>query len=112
MSNVFRLRDALLSTFRAAYAEHDVIEVTSPCLVQTQVEGDSTLFKLDYYSHPTYLTQSFQLYRETCLTARRCILRAEEFLCREQPHASPSKRACDLEADLAFITFGDLTKPS
>ena len=49
---MFRLRATLLSAFRATYAEHDVIEVTSPCLVQTQVEGGSTLFKLDYYDHP------------------------------------------------------------
>lgn len=57
----------LLSSFRQSYAEHNVLEVTPPCLVQTSVEGGATLFKLDYYGQDAYLTQSSQLYLETCL---------------------------------------------
>ena len=66
-SSVLKLRSAMLSAFRAAYAEHHTIEVTPPCLVQTQVEGGATLFKLEYYGQPAFLTQSSQLYLETCL---------------------------------------------
>ena len=66
-SSVLRLRAALLSGFRSTYAAHHCLEVTPPCLVQTQVEGGATLFKLDYYGQPAFLTQSSQLYLETCL---------------------------------------------
>lgn len=66
-SSVLRLRSLLLSAFRKTLMSLDLLEVTPPCLVQTSVEGGATLFKLDYYGQNAYLTQSSQLYLETCL---------------------------------------------
>lgn len=64
---MLKLRASLLSSFRDSLVAHDLMEVTPPCLVQTQVEGGATLFKFDYYGQAAYLTQSSQLYLETCL---------------------------------------------
>ena len=66
-SSVLRLRSHLLSAFRASLVEANLLEVTPPCVVQTSVEGGATLFSLNYYGQTAYLTQSSQLYLETCL---------------------------------------------
>ena len=58
-----------MSAFRKALVENNLIEVTPPCLVQTQVEGGATLFAFNYYGQEAFLTQSSQLYLETVLPA-------------------------------------------
>lgn len=48
-SKVLVMRSVLLQAFRAHYTDRGYHEVTPPSIVQTQVEGGSTLFKLDYF---------------------------------------------------------------
>ena len=66
-SAVIFVRDTVESAFNATYKELGLKKVSAPALVQSQVEGGSTLFKFDYYGEMAYLTQSSQLYLETVL---------------------------------------------
>ena len=110
-SSVMKVRAALLRAFRKTYEEiqPSCLEVTPPCMVQTQVEGGATLFEFKYYQEKAFLTQSSQLYLETCLASLGnvfCIapsFRAEKSLTRR--HLSEYTH---IEAELDFINFTDL----
>ncbi|KAF8608379.1 asparaginyl-tRNA synthetase [Ceratobasidium sp. AG-I] len=106
---VLRVRSGILSAFRETFAKHSLLEVTPPCMVQTQVEGGATLFKFDYYGQLAFLTQSSQLYLETCLPSLGDVFCVQESFRAENSHTRRHlSEFTHLEAELAFITFEEL----
>ena len=106
---IMQLRDHMTRIIRNHFFDHDCTEVFCPCIVQTQCEGGATLFSFDFYGEPAYLTQSSQLYLETC-----CPSMGDVFCIEPSFRAEKSKtprHLCEfthIEAEYPFIDFNEL----
>lgn len=109
LSAVMKVRAKFLRFVRDVYDEEGLTEVTPPCMVQTQVEGGSTLFSFNYYGEEAYLTQSSQLYLETCVPALGDVYCIQESFRAERSHTRRHlSEYTHIEAELGFLTFEDM----
>lgn len=109
LSAVLKVRATLMRGVRQFFFEEGLAEVTPPCMVQNQVEGGSNLFKFDYYGEEAYLSQSSQLYLESCLAALGDVYCVQESFRAEKSHTRRHlSEYTHIEAELAFIEFDDL----
>ncbi|MEB3773766.1 MAG: asparagine--tRNA ligase, partial [Desulfurococcales archaeon] len=67
LTAVMRIRDTLFNAYRDFFRGRGFWEVSPPMLTQAAVEGGATLFKVDFFGKPAYLTQSAQLYLEVLI---------------------------------------------
>ncbi|KDN38392.1 asparaginyl-tRNA synthetase [Tilletiaria anomala UBC 951] len=108
-SAVLKVRSGVLKAFRSTFDKLGLTEVTPPCMVQTSVEGGSTLFSFDYYGQQAYLTQSSQLYLETVLPSLGdCFCVQESFRAEKSHTRRHLSEYTHIEGELAFINFEEL----
>ena len=106
---VLKLRSEIQWFFRKYYHDHDFTEIQPPSITKTQSEGGSTLFKLQYFNEPAYLTQSSQLYLETVIpTLGNAFCMLSSFRAEKSRTVRHLAEYLHLEAELPFISMDDL----
>jgi len=61
---ILRIRHEVIRAIRRFFDERGFICLDTPVFTPAACEGTSTLFQVDYFGEPAYLTQSGQLYAE------------------------------------------------
>ncbi len=69
MVSIMKIRDTVLAAMREHWRQKGFYEYHSPSLVGMQTEGGATLFKVDYFGKPIFLTQTWQLHAEPAIFA-------------------------------------------
>ncbi len=62
-----RIRNTIINTIYNHLNDNGFIKIDAPILTPTACEGTTTLFQIDYFGEPAYLTQSGQLYIEAAI---------------------------------------------
>ena len=68
-SAILRIRATIMRAAQEYFDTHGFIRTDPPILTPAACEGTSTLFELDYFGDPAFLTQSGQLYIESTALA-------------------------------------------
>ncbi len=66
---VMRVRNRIIMSIHNFFQERGFLQMDAPLLTKNAVEGTSTLFEIDYFGSPAYLTQSGQLHGEVMAMA-------------------------------------------
>jgi len=60
---IFRVQEVVIDAFRKALQAKDFLEFQAPCITPAVAEGGAEVFRVKYFEHEAYLTQSPQLYK-------------------------------------------------
>lgn len=66
---IMRVRNRIIMSIHGFFQEQGFVQMDAPILTGNAVEGTTTLFEIDYFGEPAYLTQSGQLYGEAMAMA-------------------------------------------
>lgn len=101
---IFKVQAAIIDAFRQALIKKDFIEFQAPSIISSVPEGGAEVFKVDYFGHDVYLSQSPQLYKSLLVGAFERVFSVNQIF-RAEPSVTTRHltEATSLDAEFGFI---------
>jgi asparaginyl-tRNA synthetase len=105
---ILRIRATIIKAMRDFMDDRGFLLVDAPILTPAAAEGTSTLFGVDYFGQPAYLSQSGQLYNEaTCVAFGKTYCFGPAFRAEKSSTRRHLTELWMLEPEAAYFTFED-----
>jgi len=101
---IFKLQAVVIDAFRKALVAKDFLEFQAPAIINAVPEGGAEVFKVKYFDHEAYLSQSPQLYKSLLTTAFERVFSVNQMF-RAEPSTTSRHltEATSLDAEFNFL---------
>lgn len=106
---IFKVQAALAEEFRAAAKALECTEIFVPTIAAGATEGGSEVFKVDYYGHEAFMTQSPQLYKQIMVGVLERVFTITKAY-RAEPSVTTRHLAEATQMDIEFAFVDDFTE--
>lgn len=106
---IFKVQAILLEGFRKACKDLDCTEIVVPTIAASSTEGGAEVFKVDYYGHKAFMTQSPQLYKQMLVPVFERVYTISKAY-RAEPSVTTRhlSEATQLDLEIGFAEFEEL----
>ncbi len=106
---IFKVQSAIVDGFRKAAENLDCTEIFVPTIAASSTEGGAEVFKVDYYGHRAYLTQSPQLYKQMLVPIFERVFTISHAY-RAEPSVTTRhlSESTQLDCEFGFVDFDQL----
>lgn len=103
-SAIFKVQSAVADSFRESALDLNCREVFVPTISASSTEGGSEVFKIDYYDHKAFLTQSPQLYKQIAVGAfERVFLFSHAYRAEPSVTTRHLSEVVQMDCEIGFI---------
>ena len=104
MKAIFKVQEVIIDAFRRALQERNFIEFQAPLIISSVPEGGAEVFKVEYFNHQVYLSQSPQLYKSLLVGIFERVFSVNHIF-RAEPSVTTRHltEATSLDAEFGFI---------
>ncbi len=101
---IFKVQQVIVDAFRRALQEKDFMEFQAPSIISSVPEGGAEVFKVGYFDHQAYLSQSPQLYKSLLVGIFERVFSVNHIF-RAEPSVTTRHltEATSLDAEFGFI---------